>query len=110
MSEHLIRPSSQGEVLWTTSPAGGHNLPGSDGIIFSSTGQAVRALNPDGSLEWGIPTGDVIVGGPAVGPDGNIYAVDDAEFGGLELESSGGLDDRPPSTAIFVLMAGCSCK
>lgn len=47
---------------------------------------AVFALNPDGTLKWKFSaTGNALIAGPNLGPDGNIYAV--AEFPGIGLFS-----------------------
>lgn len=69
---------------------------GGDGTIYvagmvrtpSGTGNtgAIFAINPDGTQRWRFEgTGDFIIAGPNLGPDGNLYAVTD--FLGIGLFS-----------------------
>jgi len=87
-----------GALKWASLAASGDSFgarpisPGADGTIYTGVDYvnvdeyvAVVALNPDGTVRWRFipPTpGDLIIG-PNVGPDGNIYAVQDTFFGGL---------------------------
>lgn len=54
---------------------------------------AIHAVNPDGTEKWVFKgTGDTIIVGPNVGPDGNVYAVTDLFGIGLfSLSPAGGL-------------------
>jgi hypothetical protein len=58
---------------------------GPDDTVYVSEepGPVIRAINPDGTAKWAFPDSNSqgIVAGPNVGPDGNIYVVDD--IGGL---------------------------
>jgi hypothetical protein len=69
---------------------------GADGTIYvagivpdpagSGATGAIFALNPNGTLKWEFnATGQFIIAGPNIGPDGNIYAV--ADFPGIGLFS-----------------------
>jgi outer membrane protein assembly factor BamB len=87
-----------GALKWASLAASGDSFGarpislGADGTIYTGVDYvnvneyvAVVALNPDGAVRWRFipPTpGDLIIG-PNVGPDGNIYAVQDTFFGGL---------------------------
>ena len=89
--------SPAGELRWVSQEAhadsfGGRPISlGADGTIYTGVDfvgnqyAAVIALNPDGSVRWrffpGVQ-GDLIIG-PNVGPDGNIYGVQDTTFGGI---------------------------
>lgn len=58
------------------------------GLVASGSGAtgAIFALTPAGTLQWMFnATGGSIIAGPNIGPDGNIYAVD--EFPGIGLFS-----------------------
>ena len=50
-------------------------------MVPSSTGTgndgAIISLNPDGTQRWLFETGDFMIAGPNIGPDGNVYAVTD---------------------------------
>jgi outer membrane protein assembly factor BamB len=90
--------SPDGGLRWVSFAASGDTFGarpidvGPDGTIYTGVDfvgndyAAVVALNPaDGSVRWrfflGVQ-GDLIAG-PNVGPDGNIYGVQDATFGGI---------------------------
>jgi outer membrane protein assembly factor BamB len=85
-----------GRTLWTYETGGAAEGPivlGTDGAIYASGNTLgptvdIHAINPDGTGRWiftdpGVTQG--IIAGPAVGPDGNIYAVSD--YGGLGVFS-----------------------
>ncbi len=92
-SNRLYALSPDGGLLWVHEGAGrGHPISlGADGTIYAS-GFFIKAINPDGTLKWQvtspIPNYDIIAG-PNVGPDGNIYAIQDSplEGGGLGVVS-----------------------
>ncbi len=83
--QRMYALSDDGALLWTLEGGGG-GMPivfGEDGTLY--TGQdGVVAINPDGSLKWEFlfPTSPEVIGGPGVGPDGNIYALDNSLLGG----------------------------
>lgn len=82
----LYSLTPQGELNWTMPGAGGGRpiTFGRDGTIYTSAqGVGVRAINPDGSLQWEyLPPDPVSLHtGPNVGPDGNIYAVQEVRAG-----------------------------
>ena len=97
---YAIAPN--GQVNWTASPSGelegSHVSIGPDGTIYSASENSVDARSAaDGSLLWqftdiGVTQG--ALGGPDVGPDGNIYAVfegDDKGIGMFSLTPDGDL-------------------
>lgn len=78
--------SPSGQLLWSRDAGGLAEGPlaiTADGVIIAGGNPAgpevfIHAINPDGSPKWtftdpGITQG--IIAGPAVGPDGNVYAV-----------------------------------
>jgi hypothetical protein len=116
--------SPAGDLLWVSRAAhadsyGGRPISlGADGTIYTGVDfvgneyAAVVALNPDGTVRWrffpGVP-GDLIIG-PNVGPDGNIYGVQEPTFGGIgafSLDPQGNLiwsdvGDPPLGTADLI--------
>ncbi len=65
-------------TIYTAGMVPAQGTTGNDGAIF--------ALNPDGTRKWVFSaTNQLLIAGPNVGPDGNIYAVTD--FGGIGLFS-----------------------
>lgn len=81
-----------GSVRWSVpaSARQGEIAAGADGTVYAVTGMSsIVALDPaDGSAIWTFTeTGSEIVGGPDVGPDGNVYAVANADFGGIGMFS-----------------------
>jgi hypothetical protein len=88
----LYAVSAQGTTRWVFQAGlgGGIHGPvavGADGSIYvaamvpASTGSgntgAIISLRPDGTQRWLFETGDFMIAGPNIGPDGNIYAVTD---------------------------------
>ena len=83
---NLFALSPDGALLWAAQDAGGGQpiSLGADGTIYTGgsldeefNGHIVKAFNPDGSLKWQLnaePNLDLLAG-PNIGPDGNIYAV-----------------------------------
>lgn len=90
--------SPNGQIIWSASPSGdlngGHVAIG-DGVLYTANYMAVSAFSAaDGSPLWqftdlGVTPG--ILGGPDVGPDGNIYAVTDGGIGMFSLTPTGQL-------------------
>ncbi len=86
----LYALSPEGTLLWTMAGAGGGRpiTFADDGTIYTSwSGTGVRAIDPDGTLQWEFIPPDImpLLAGPNVGPDGNIYAVQDTSVGGAGL-------------------------
>ncbi|MHC4219333.1 MAG: IPT/TIG domain-containing protein [Planctomycetota bacterium] len=88
----LFALSPDGALLWAVPGAGGGRpiSLGGDGTIYTGgslseghNGHIVKAFNPDGSLRWQVESavGPNLLAGPSVGPDGNIYAVQDSSSG-----------------------------
>ena len=86
----LYALSPDGGLVWFVSGAGGGRPIsfGTDGTIYTGSapglGLLVWALNPDGSVQWTLPAtaaNQPLLAGPNVGPDGNIYAVQDTNSG-----------------------------
>jgi len=75
----LFAVSPDGQVKWTRPGMGNQGLDvDAQGIIYTGDEQHIHAVNPKGTLRWtyDVPQPFPIVSyGPAVGPDGNIYAV-----------------------------------
>jgi hypothetical protein len=97
----LVAVAPTGVQRWTFQAGLGGGVDGpvsvaSDGTIYvagmvpdpggnGNTG-AIFALTPGGTQKWVFKnTGHLIIAGPNIGPDGNIYAV--ADFGGIGLFS-----------------------
>ena len=79
-----------GSTKWIAPYGGGSTsiAVGTDGVVYVAGGGAgtvggtdsISALRPDGTLKWMFAaTGDGIIAGPSVGPDGNLYAVTDLD-------------------------------
>ena len=88
----LYALSPDGGLLWVVQGAGGGRPIsfGADGTIYTGgslseglNGHIVKALNPDGTQRWQLESavGQNLLAGPSVGPDGNIYAVQDTTSG-----------------------------
>ncbi|MCH7572517.1 MAG: thrombospondin type 3 repeat-containing protein, partial [Planctomycetes bacterium] len=82
----LYALSPDGGLLWVAVNAG-RRRPislGPDGTIYTA-GNLIKAINPDGTLKWeySSPFGSELLAGPSVGPDGNIYAVQNTWGTGL---------------------------
>lgn len=97
---HLYAVAADGGLKWVATPPGGVGGIVSvhpNGNIIVGGGGGVQALSPiDGSQVWHFSLNTPLVAGPAVGPDGNIYAVDDSRWsqdviGAFVLSPSGQL-------------------
>lgn len=79
-STALYALTSDGELMWTLPGAGGGRpIPvAGDGTIYTGSND-IKAINPDGSLKWQYTPPDnlPLLAGPSIGPDGNLYAVQD---------------------------------
>lgn len=103
---NLYALTPQGTLVWSlgVGAASGH-WPitfAADGTIYTGA-IGVRAVNPDGTLRWEFDPGSWIIAGPSVGPDGNIYAADDARTGGLgffSLDADGHLRWSSPGDPV----------
>ncbi len=89
---NLYALSPDGALLWAAPGAGGGQpiSIGADGTIYTGgsldeewDGRIVKALNPNGTLRWELNTVDnrSLLAGPSIGPDGNIYGVQNSVFG-----------------------------
>ncbi len=74
----------------------GPTVVGRDGTIYfgvASPFAAIHAVNPDGTRKWifAAPDSQGPIGGPNVGPDGNVYAVFDigGSIGAISLTPAG---------------------
>jgi PQQ-like domain len=75
-----------GVVKWSVAGGAGPVSLGPDGTIYTVGGSSdVMAYNADGTRKWGFSTGggSWLIAGPTVGPDGNIYAVENINGIGL---------------------------
>ncbi len=77
----------EGQLLWSLNGIGGGRpiSLASDGTIVTGGGPGIliSVLNPDGTVRWTLPntSGHELLAGPSLGPDGNIYAVQDTTSG-----------------------------
>ncbi len=83
----LYALSPTGGLKWFLPGAGGARPIsfGADGTIYTggTPGTLVWAIHSDGTVRWNLPNtfGLPLLAGPNVGPDGNIYAVQDSSGG-----------------------------
>jgi hypothetical protein len=87
-SGNLYAISSTGGLKWIFKAgfSGGYGpvAVSADGTIYVASLGTIYAVNPNGTLKWQFtesPGGQGVIGGPGIGPDGNIYVVTD--LGGL---------------------------
>jgi hypothetical protein len=97
-----INPAD-GSTKWVAAYGGGAGpiTVGQDGTVYTAGGGAgtiggtdsISALRPDGTLKWMFTgTGDGLLAGPTVGPDGNVYGVTDLSgIGFFSLSPAGQL-------------------
>ena len=93
---HLYALAPDGGLIWIFNTAGtgpGNVSVGPDGTIYTGTSTAIYAVATDGTLKWKFDQspGALILLGPNVGPDGNIYAVSTEGVGVLSLTPQGTL-------------------
>jgi outer membrane protein assembly factor BamB len=100
-SGFLYALTPDGALKWIYSGHGsgsqGPTVVGSDGTIYFGTASlsAIHAVNPDGTRKWIFKAkkSQGPIGGPGIGPDGNIYAVFDlpGRIGAISLTPAGSL-------------------
>ena len=100
-SGFLYALTPKGKLKWAydsqASGSQGPTVVGGDGTIYFgvSAPAAILAINPDGTLKWKFtaPESQGPIGGPGIGPDGNIYAVFDrpGTVGAVSLTPEGSL-------------------
>ncbi|MEK6302395.1 MAG: PQQ-binding-like beta-propeller repeat protein [Acidobacteriota bacterium] len=78
---HLYALRPDGSVKWIFQggyPTGPVAV-GADNTTYIASGNTIRAISPAGTLKWFFtdPNSQVVIGGPAVGPDGKVYAAMD---------------------------------
>jgi hypothetical protein len=81
--------SPDGGLLWVHEGAGGRRPISlmADGTIITG-GNLIKAINPDGTLRWQFTapaTNQTLLAGPSIGPNGNIFAVQDSDLEGSGL-------------------------
>jgi hypothetical protein len=78
---HLYALRPDGSVKWIFQ--GGYPYGpvavGADNTTYIASGDTIQAISPAGTLVWQFtdPNSQGVIGGPAVGPDGKVYAVMD---------------------------------
>lgn len=86
-SEELLALTPAGDVLWREPLLGSSVVDRDDGgNLYAVSGNLVVAYRSDGVRLWTFdenPAAGDFMGGPNVGPDGNIYAVTDTRVEGL---------------------------
>lgn len=96
---HLYALTPEGGVKWIYNGYGSVQSVsvGHDGTIYFAGLNVVYALNPDGTLKWKVTdtSGGLVVAGPTVGPDGNIYAVTHEATDGFPPASLGAMSISP---------------
>jgi outer membrane protein assembly factor BamB len=78
--------TARGVLKWVVRSVGADGGPsiGSDGTAYVAAGNRITAIAANGSIRWTYTepsTGQGVIAGPTVGPDGNVYAVSD--YGGI---------------------------
>ena len=93
---NLYALAPDGALKWIFNATGtgfGNVSVGADGSVYTGSTSAIFALAPDGSLKWKfdqVPAAMILLG-PDVGPDGNIYAVATQGLGVFSLTPEGRL-------------------
>lgn len=101
-SGFLYALTPEGALKWVydgeNPGSSGPTVVGRDGTIYfgvAAPDAAIHAVNPDGSRKWIFPAPDSQgpIGGPGIGPDGNVYAVFDigGSIGAVSLTPNGAL-------------------
>jgi hypothetical protein len=97
-----------GAVRWVVPGVAGDSAPSfaPDGTVYVGSMNRITAISPKGVIRWTFTepsSGQGVIAGPNVGPDGNIYVVSD--FGGLgayALSPSGQLLWSNPGDPSFI--------
>lgn len=110
-SGFLYAVNPDGTLKWRYDGCGsgsqGPTVLGADGTIYFGVGAqaSIQAVNPDGTLKWKFvdPDSQGPIAGPAVGPDGNVYAVFDlpSSYGAVSLTPEGSLRWSNPGDPVF---------
>jgi outer membrane protein assembly factor BamB len=97
----LYAVNPDGSLQWDLADAGsGEDVSvGLNGTIYSGAPGTAQtddlvAVDPSGKLLWRVELPEILVNGPSVGPDGNVYgAVNqiNADFGAFSFDPSGNL-------------------
>ncbi|GEM_PF-2322197 len=96
----LYSLTPNGALNWSLEGVGGGQpiTIGSNGTIYTSNnGLGIAAVNPNGSLQWQYlpPLSNPTICGPNVGPDGNVYAVQErisgSGYGMYSVDAQGNL-------------------
>jgi IPT/TIG domain/PQQ-like domain len=91
---HLYALTPDGGLKWVLNGAGDAGIAiGPDNTVYVGSTSAITSVNADGTIKWQftqIP-GSLILLGPGVGPDGNIYAVATSGIGIFSLTPQGQL-------------------
>lgn len=79
----LYSIDANGHLNWVVTPPGGafgcvDILPGGD--IVCGSGYGVSRISPQGQVRWSAALPSQLLAGPNVGPDGNIYVVDNTRW------------------------------
>ncbi|HSJ85828.1 MAG TPA: PQQ-binding-like beta-propeller repeat protein [Anaerolineales bacterium] len=100
IGNHLYALSPDGALKWIARAGAKGLAVGSDGTIYTGSESAIRAFNPNGTLKWAFMQNPLamILLGPNVGPDGNIYAVATEGIGIFSLTPAGVLRWTQPET------------
>jgi hypothetical protein len=101
VSSHLYALSPDGGLKWIVRGAGEKGLAvGADGTVYTGSESSIKAFNPNGTLKWTFVQNPraMILLGPNVGPDGNIYAVSTEGIGIFSLTPAGALRWTQPET------------
>jgi len=99
-SGFLYALTPEGALKWVydgeSVGSAGPTVVGRDGTIYfglSAPAGGVHAVNPDGTQKWVFraPGSQGVIGGPGIGPDGNVYAVFDigGDIGAVSLAPEG---------------------
>ena len=79
---HMYALRPDGSVKWTLLTGGpaGPVAVGADNTTYIAADGTIQAISPAGARVWQFtdPNSQGVMGGPAVGPDGKVYAVMDA--------------------------------
>ena len=90
---YALAPDGGLKWLWSNGVDGTVDV-GANGTIYCAGGGGVQAFSPDGTRLWQYTLNSAILAGPSVGPDGNVYAVDNSRWsanstGAVVLSPSG---------------------